>query len=161
MLSTVTRTVSKLTSSQLSRKRASDREAQRAARARTKDYIQRLERQVAELRSQRGRNHTIQDLRRRNTALENEIVRLLGNMGLPSFATPSEGVHVLYDSSRLDTASSCTSSSPACQPVTDHLDATMIHAARQEWQQNNWQNDGSYFPAISMLCSYYVFLICV
>src|ERR1700733_2929750 len=44
-----TRSVATLTAAQLERKRANDREAQRAIRQRTRDYIDQLEKQVADL----------------------------------------------------------------------------------------------------------------
>ncbi|KAH7235316.1 hypothetical protein BKA59DRAFT_495917 [Fusarium tricinctum] len=49
-----TRRVSTLTPKQLARKRANDREAQRAIRIHTKEYIERLERELAELKSNQG-----------------------------------------------------------------------------------------------------------
>jgi len=47
-----TRSVSTLTAAQLERKRANDREAQRAIRQRTKENTERLERRVADLEAQ-------------------------------------------------------------------------------------------------------------
>lgn len=81
---TGTRSVSTLTPSQLARKRANDREAQRAIRARTKEHIERLERELDELRSHQSRDRTVQDLLRRNKALEDELRRLKENMGTVS-----------------------------------------------------------------------------
>ncbi|KAI3322495.1 hypothetical protein HD806DRAFT_127425 [Xylariaceae sp. AK1471] len=71
-----TRSVSTLTPAQLARKRANDREAQRAIRARTKEHIENLEREIDELRSQKSRDQTVQDLLGRNRALEDEVRRL-------------------------------------------------------------------------------------
>ncbi|KAI0134178.1 hypothetical protein BJ170DRAFT_591166 [Xylariales sp. AK1849] len=79
-----TRSVSTLTPSQLARKRANDREAQRAIRARTKEHIENLERELEELRSTQSRDETVQDLMRRNRALEEELHRLKDSMGIPS-----------------------------------------------------------------------------
>ncbi|KAL9563981.1 hypothetical protein ACKAV7_011841 [Fusarium commune] len=79
-----TRKVSTLTPEQLARKRANDREAQRAIRFRTKEYIERLERELAELKSNRSHDQTIQDLLRRNTAIERELIRLKEIMGAPT-----------------------------------------------------------------------------
>ncbi|KAH7231023.1 hypothetical protein BKA59DRAFT_461325 [Fusarium tricinctum] len=76
-----TRRVSTLTNEQLARKRANDREAQRAIRIRTKEHIERLERELVELRSNQRRDQTIQDLLRRNTAIERELIRLKEIMG--------------------------------------------------------------------------------
>jgi hypothetical protein len=74
--------VSTLTPSQLARKRANDREAQRAIRARTKEHIERLEREIEELRGRNSRDETIQGLLRRNKALEQELAALRENLGL-------------------------------------------------------------------------------
>ncbi|KAH7116397.1 hypothetical protein EDB81DRAFT_247748 [Dactylonectria macrodidyma] len=71
-----TRSVSTLTPSQLARKRASDREAQRAIRARTKEHIDRLEREIAELKSKISHDWTVQELLQKNRALEEEMFRL-------------------------------------------------------------------------------------
>lgn len=71
-----TRSVSTLTPSQLARKRANDREAQRAIRARTKEHIERLERELEEYRCNKSRDRTVQELLRRNRALEDEVRRL-------------------------------------------------------------------------------------
>ncbi|KAI1389419.1 uncharacterized protein F4822DRAFT_427771 [Hypoxylon trugodes] len=77
-----TRSVSTLTPSQLARKRANDREAQRAIRARTKEHIENLEKEIEELRSQQGRDQTIQTLLRKNKTLEDELRRIRDGMGI-------------------------------------------------------------------------------
>lgn len=77
-----TRSVSTLTPSQLARKRANDREAQRAIRARTKEHIENLEREIDELRSQQSRDQTVRDLLGRNRALEEEVRRLRESLGI-------------------------------------------------------------------------------
>ncbi|KAH7120125.1 hypothetical protein B0J13DRAFT_612841 [Dactylonectria estremocensis] len=77
-----TRRVSTLTPSQLARKRANDREAQRALRARTKEHIDRLERELEDLKSKQIRDQTVQELLRRNKALEDELSRLNENIGV-------------------------------------------------------------------------------
>ncbi|KAI1400035.1 hypothetical protein F4819DRAFT_487929 [Hypoxylon fuscum] len=79
-----TRSVSTLTPAQLARKRANDREAQRAIRARTKEHIETLEKEIEELRSQHDRDATIQNLLRRNKALEDEIRRMRENTNMHS-----------------------------------------------------------------------------
>ncbi|KID71714.1 bZIP transcription factor, partial [Metarhizium hybridum] len=66
------RTASNLNSAQLERKRANDRESQRAIRARTKQHIARLEHEVRRLRS-RDFNREFQHLLRCNEALETEL----------------------------------------------------------------------------------------
>jgi hypothetical protein len=69
-----TRSVTTLTAAQLERKRANDREAQRAIRQRTKDHIDTLERQVRDLTAQleAGSSSKMMDLMRRNEDLEQE-----------------------------------------------------------------------------------------
>lgn len=76
-----TRSVSTLTPAQLARKRANDREAQRAIRARTKEHIERLERELAELKGVQSRDRKVQELLRRNKILEEEIARLREHLG--------------------------------------------------------------------------------
>jgi regulator of replication initiation timing len=69
-----TRSVTTLTAAQLERKRANDREAQRAIRQRTKDHIENLERQIRDLTTQRDTNSSTKliELMRRNEELEQE-----------------------------------------------------------------------------------------
>lgn len=68
-----TRSVSTLSAAQLERKRANDREAQRAIRQRTKDHIDGLENTISELRrSQEVSEKTAQSTRQRNRELEEE-----------------------------------------------------------------------------------------
>lgn len=67
------RKVTSLTAEQLERKRANDREAQRTIRARTKEHIENLEHQVAEL-SAKGQQ--VDRVLERNAALETEIAHL-------------------------------------------------------------------------------------
>ena len=79
--------MSTLTPSQLARKRANDREAQRAIRARTKEHIERLEREIEELKSRNTRDETVQELLRRNKALEQEVTNLRKTLGLQTGRT--------------------------------------------------------------------------
>lgn len=67
-----TRSVSTLTAAQLERKRANDREAQRAIRQRTKDHIESLERRVAELTAREQANGRVHEIMQRNDELEQE-----------------------------------------------------------------------------------------
>ena len=68
-----TRSVSTLSAAQLERKRANDREAQRAIRQRTKDHIDGLENTISELRrSQEVSEKTTHSTRLRNRELEEE-----------------------------------------------------------------------------------------
>ncbi|KAI5300410.1 hypothetical protein KEM55_007462 [Ascosphaera atra] len=70
------RGVANLTPHQLARKRANDREAQRAIRKRTKEQIESLERRVEELTSQRPYQDLQAALRERDNVLaENEEIR--------------------------------------------------------------------------------------
>ncbi|KAI9660021.1 MAG: hypothetical protein M1821_001373 [Bathelium mastoideum] len=81
-----TRSVTTLTAAQLERKRANDREAQRAIRQRTKDHIENLERRIEELTSNQG---IAEKLIQRNKELENENALLRSRLGP---ATVSLGV---------------------------------------------------------------------
>lgn len=70
-----------MTPAQLSRKRALDRASQRVTRARAREHIQRLEREVYELRlttaaEPNGVDHILQELHLRNQALRAELIRL-------------------------------------------------------------------------------------
>lgn len=77
-----TRSVSTLSTAQLERKRANDREAQRAIRQRTKDHIDSLERTVSELRHSNEANENIVVMtQRRNRELEEENGYLRGKLG--------------------------------------------------------------------------------
>lgn len=71
-----TRSVSTLTPTQLARKRANDREAQRAIRQRTKEHIERLEKELEEYKNRHSRDETINQLQMRNHALEREVFSL-------------------------------------------------------------------------------------
>ncbi|RAH60063.1 hypothetical protein BO85DRAFT_218027 [Aspergillus piperis CBS 112811] len=73
------RKVTSLSAEQLERKRANDREAQRTIRQRTKEHIERLEHQVAELKA---KGEQFDDVVRRNVALEHEIRALKHQLAL-------------------------------------------------------------------------------
>lgn len=68
-----TRKVTSLSAEQLERKRANDREAQRTIRQRTREHIEQLEYQVAELKT---KGDHFDDVVRRNAVLEGELRRL-------------------------------------------------------------------------------------
>lgn len=74
------RRVSSMSTEQLERKRANDREAQRSIRQRTKEHIESLEKQVAALQAQveelRPRSERYEELVQQNTALQDEVNRL-------------------------------------------------------------------------------------
>ncbi|KOS20028.1 hypothetical protein ESCO_005760 [Escovopsis weberi] len=109
-----TRSVSSLTPAQLARKRANDREAQRAIRARTKEHIERLERELAELKSGQSRDRTVHELLRRNKALEQELSRLQEHVGI-SVASSPYSTPAVYDDSL--SSGSGTISSPRMSPL--------------------------------------------
>ncbi|KAI1251140.1 hypothetical protein MGN70_008201 [Eutypa lata] len=117
-----TRSVSTLTPSQLARKRANDREAQRAIRARTKEHIENLERQVEELRSQQGRDRVVQELLRRNKALDDELRRLREILGLPSNNAGAGAAGIYHSAASYPGA--CTRTPPFC-PTGPEYQQTM------------------------------------
>jgi hypothetical protein len=82
------RKVSALTPEKRDDKRARDREAQRKIRARAKEYIDRLENELEQLKSHKWRDRTIQDLLRRNEAIERELVELKATIKLLGNAVP-------------------------------------------------------------------------
>lgn len=83
-----TRSVSTLTSAQLERKRANDREAQRAIRQRTKDHIDGLERQISELTATSDTSAKLMQVMQRNEELEQEnaLLRSRLNHAMASLA---------------------------------------------------------------------------
>lgn len=149
--STGARSIRTLTPTQLERKRAYDREAQRAKRARTKEYIKSLKNEIHWLRCEHSRNHLAQNLRRRNKVIEYKISRLLGSMGLSSVETSARNLPLSDDPRKFNTEGSCVAVSPACLPVMDDSDATIIYAPGQVWQQNSWQYGGPYYSTVSVL----------
>ncbi|OAA36062.1 hypothetical protein NOR_07668 [Metarhizium rileyi] len=102
------RCVSGMTVAQRERKRANDRRSQRASRARTRQHIQRLERELETLRNIRpeegaDENAVIQELIRRNQELEIELIRLRSTSESPLSPTsnfagiPGAGRALAYD----------------------------------------------------------------
>jgi regulator of replication initiation timing len=106
-----TRSVSTLTAAQLERKRANDREAQRAIRQRTKDHIESLERQIRELTATSDTHSKLMQAMQRNQELEQENALLRARLShavttmsehgeytfclLFRFPREAENVHVL------------------------------------------------------------------
>jgi len=86
-----TRSVSTLTPSQLARKRANDREAQRAIRARTKELIERLQRELEESRGRENRDGMVRELLQKNKALEHEVRTLREALGIGNRPFPQSG----------------------------------------------------------------------
>lgn len=85
-----------LTASQLAHKRAKDREAQRAIRIRTKEYIERLEREIQNLKDQQLCSKPFPELLRRNAALEREVTNLRMSLALSSHTDLFSGVASMY-----------------------------------------------------------------
>jgi hypothetical protein len=81
-----------LTAAQLERKRANDREAQRAIRQRTKDHIDKLERRIAELSVSQSDNEKLQHALERNAALEQEVFELRQRLDNAAAALTLSGV---------------------------------------------------------------------
>lgn len=94
-----TRSVTTLTAAQLERKRANDREAQRAIRQRTKDHIDTLERQVRDLTAQLDTNSSskLMDIMRRNDELEQEnaVLRARLSHAVGTLGVPEQGAGML------------------------------------------------------------------
>ena len=90
-----TRSVTTLSAAQLERKRANDREAQRAIRQRTKDHIDNLERNISDLRAaQDASEKMVAVTQQRNRELEEENAYLrtkLGEAGYPVAVPSTEG----------------------------------------------------------------------
>lgn len=159
-----TRSVSTLTPAQLARKRANDREAQRAIRARTKDHIERLEAELDELRSVHSRDQTVQDLLRRNKMLEEELRSLRDTMGISSssfhntspYSTPGA-----LASPRTSPYPSGDFTSASSAPLPDYTSAaagfvpfTGQHAAAAPAPPSNCENWANSVPSnVSSPCS--------
>lgn len=72
-----TRSVTTLNAEQLARKRANDREAQRAIRQRTREHIERLENRIKELSENNPESDAaFEAVQRRNAELEEELRQL-------------------------------------------------------------------------------------
>ncbi|OTB06932.1 hypothetical protein M426DRAFT_9016 [Hypoxylon sp. CI-4A] len=123
-----TRSVSTLTPSQLARKRANDREAQRAIRARTKEHIESLEREIDELKSVQNRDQAFQNMIRRIKSLEEENSRLRQAAGMrPS--DPTEQYHHVFTGSSPPRAYSFDHSTPNYQMMQNLTYNTVPDAA--------------------------------
>lgn len=84
-----TRSVSTLSAAQLERKRANDREAQRAIRQRTKDHIENLEKSIGELRgSQEASEKLAAATQHRNRELEEENAYLRTKLAEAGYPVP-------------------------------------------------------------------------
>ncbi|OAQ60025.1 hypothetical protein VFPPC_10108 [Pochonia chlamydosporia 170] len=104
------RSVSSMTVAQRERKRANDRRSQRASRARTRQHIHHLERELESLRhigpeESGDENSAIQELVRRNQELEIELIRLRSTSASPlstssNFSNISSARQVHFQSPR-------------------------------------------------------------
>ncbi|OKL56057.1 hypothetical protein UA08_08612 [Talaromyces atroroseus] len=123
------RKVTSLTAEQLERKRANDREAQRTIRARTKEHIERLEHQVADLTA---KGQQVDRVLERNAALEAEIAHLRQQLAMMTSRQLYPSIYVyMYrlTGTGEDERRSSTSSNPASvisspfnsPPMTDSL----------------------------------------
>lgn len=90
-----TRSVSTLTAAQLERKRANDREAQRAIRQRTKDHIETLEHRIAELSATSDTSAKLMQALQRNEELEQENAILRGRLNHAVAALSENGTYSL------------------------------------------------------------------
>ena len=122
------------------RKRASDREAQRKIRARTKQYINHMEQTLAQSTDHQWRDQTLRELLQRNETMENELLEMKRCL---------RGVE--------DTLTHCLQSQPHLQQMTGTndfrsplSDAMSLFVSRAESSSSpghsqNFIND-SYFP---------------
>jgi hypothetical protein len=81
--------VATLTAAQLARKRANDREAQRAIRQRTKEHIESLERRIAELTTGDENGSRLDEALQRNLDLEKEVQLLRDRFNNVNFESHS------------------------------------------------------------------------
>ncbi|KAF7177947.1 hypothetical protein CNMCM7691_006433 [Aspergillus felis] len=129
-----TRKVTTLSAEQLARKRANDREAQRTIRQRTKEHIERLQNQVAELQA---KNQQFDDVMRRNAALEHEIKGLRQQLAMLTGNQSYSGADGSYTSPAGATPPSHYSESLNVPPVSrapSVLSASSQISVAQEWQ---------------------------
>jgi hypothetical protein len=91
-----TRSVSTLTAAQLERKRANDREAQRAIRQRTKDHIETLERRISELSATNDTSAKLMQALQRNEELEQENAILRSRLNHAVAAMSENGTYLLH-----------------------------------------------------------------
>ncbi|KAF7563209.1 hypothetical protein G7046_g922 [Stylonectria norvegica] len=113
-----TRSVSTLTPSQLARKRANDREAQRAIRARTKDHIERLEQELKDVKSAQPDGQAYRDLVRQNQVLEKQVREL--KMAMSTTMTSPPYSTSVYDDSLSTTSGHISSPRASPFPTSDY-----------------------------------------
>ncbi|KAL6405610.1 hypothetical protein AUP68_11371 [Ilyonectria robusta] len=115
-----TRSVSTLTPSQLACKRAKDREAQRAKRAQTKEYVAGLESELEDLKGKQSRFQALEQLLRRKQALELKLLRLNEEIDLLVTTLTSSTGEAVYDDN-LNTSTGAIRSPRASPPSPDLL----------------------------------------
>ncbi|KAF2668244.1 hypothetical protein BT63DRAFT_271856 [Microthyrium microscopicum] len=144
-----TRSVATLTAAQLERKRANDREAQRAIRQRTKDHIDSLERRISELTSTSDISARLAQALQRNEELEqeNKILRSRLNQAVTAMAegnpispemltgptSPTRRLRITTRSSSVPTVprsipNSAIQTSHAMQQQQDHWNQSAFHS---------------------------------
>ncbi|SMQ49823.1 unnamed protein product [Zymoseptoria tritici ST99CH_3D7] len=135
-----TRSVTTLSAAQLERKRANDREAQRAIRQRTKDHIDHLERSMNDLRGTQEAHEKIAHIaQQRNRELEDENAYLrskLQEAGVPvNLPPPSEAQRqseaVLLP---LPSVSPLQRQSPHSTPSTHSMTTQSSNSRHGSWQ---------------------------
>ncbi|CAG8924038.1 unnamed protein product [Penicillium salamii] len=152
-----TRKVSTLSTEQLERKRANDREAQRSIRQRTKEHIEQLEAQVTTFQSQieemRLRTERFDEVMRRNAILEDEMNRLKQQIaslsGRPEYVADNEQMGLFRSGWSIEGSQNSASSdipttgtllppnyTPSSNPRTPSALSASSRASHQhEWQQ--------------------------
>ncbi|KAL9067690.1 MAG: hypothetical protein Q9157_006729 [Trypethelium eluteriae] len=126
------RAVSNLTQEQLAKKRANDREAQRAIRERTKNQIELLERRIEELQSQ----DAYQELRKVQQQKEVPAYEAVRSQRLPvSFQPPH--CEAAHGATNLGDSPSTTSSIPDPSANRQWLRSGDIHPDLQNWSPSD------------------------
>ncbi|KAJ5361739.1 hypothetical protein N7541_002583 [Penicillium brevicompactum] len=155
-----TRKVSTLSTEQLERKRANDREAQRSIRQRTKEHIEQLEAQVASFQSQieemRLRTDRFDEVMQRNALLEEEMSRLKQQIasltGRPEYVADSESMGPFRSGWTMEGAQSNTPSeistagtllSPHFAPSSNPRTPSALSASSRASHQHDWQQYSS------------------
>lgn len=139
-----TRSVTTLTAAQLERKRANDREAQRAIRQRTKDHIDSLERQVRELTMQLESSSSgkLMEVMRRNDELEQENAILRTRLGhaVSALGLPEQGTGAPSPSDRVQMLSQPRRGSTG----TARSVHSVVEIATPVSQSSHWQSQHTY-----------------
>ncbi|BDD57288.1 hypothetical protein MPDQ_001405 [Monascus purpureus] len=139
-----TRKVTSLTAEQLDGKRANDREAQRTIRQRTKEHIESLEREVAELRAKTER---FDEVVQRNAALDEEVRRLRHQLAIVTSSPAYPG----NDSNVPHMAMFPSNYSGPFGGATDSISgaSSVLHSPHDQIppSQQRWQNYSSPSPA--------------